>query len=64
MTDSAKKETEEKYKQKGLTNPITFLDIFGYHVRLDVDADNKTHKTTVGAIGSLIYLAIFIWCAI
>jgi hypothetical protein len=37
------------------------IDLFGYQVKLNVDKDNKSHKTVVGAVASLIYLAAFIW---
>ena len=37
------------------------IDLFGYQVRLNVDKDNKTHKTVVGAVLSLVYVATFIY---
>ena len=37
------------------------FDLFGYQVKLNVDKDNKSHKTVVGAVASIIYLAAFIW---
>tara|TARA_B110000285_G_scaffold166951_1_gene186577 strand:+ start:108 stop:242 length:135 start_codon:yes stop_codon:yes gene_type:complete len=40
---------------------LSSIDLFGYQVKLNVDKDNKTHKTGVGAIASLIYAAAFIW---
>lgn len=58
--------SEEKAEEKEKTSfsPFKFLDVFGYQVKLNVDNNNKTHKTSCGAIVSLVYLAAFIWCFI
>lgn len=40
---------------------LSSIDLFGYQVKLNIDKDNKTHKTCVGAVASLVYVAAFIW---
>jgi len=40
---------------------LSQIDLFGYQVKFNVDKDNKTHKTFVGAIASIAYLIAFIW---
>ena len=42
----------------GLFDCFKSLDLFGYEVKLNVDKQNRKHKTWVGTCFSLIYLMI------